>query len=76
MHTHAHTCTQLYAQKFGSITGFKFLSDMILLSIVNKVCLPPLPPSLPPSLPLSLPLHPPMKFIVTLLWEMWGEMRL
>ena len=28
---------QLYAQKFGSITGFKFLSDMILLSLVNKV---------------------------------------
>ena len=28
---------QLYAQKFGSITGFKFLSDMILLSVVNKV---------------------------------------
>lgn len=31
---------KLYAQKFGSITGFKFLSDMILLSIVNKVRLP------------------------------------
>ena len=30
-------CLQLYAQAFGSIIGFKFLSDMILLSIVSKV---------------------------------------
>ena len=29
--------TQLYAQTFGSIVGFKSLSDMILLSLVNKV---------------------------------------
>lgn len=28
---------QLYARTFGSIVGFKFLSDMILLSITNKV---------------------------------------
>ena len=31
--------SQVYAQKFGSITGFKFMSDMFLLSLANKVCL-------------------------------------
>lgn len=28
---------QVYGQPFGSIVGFKSLSDMILLSIANKV---------------------------------------
>ena len=28
---------QVYAQSFGSITGFKFMSDMFLLSLANKV---------------------------------------
>ncbi|XP_064393653.1 protein O-glucosyltransferase 2-like isoform X2 [Halichondria panicea] len=31
---------KLYARTFGSIVGFKFLSDMILLSVTNKVVLP------------------------------------
>ncbi|CAI8019667.1 Protein O-glucosyltransferase 2 [Geodia barretti] len=31
---------KVYAQSFGSITGFKFMSDMFLLSMANKMRLP------------------------------------